>query len=59
VQMLQIIRPKKAIPIHYDDYDVFKSPLADFAREVKAAGLEEGVVYLEHGESYTFTPRQR
>lgn len=59
VQMLQIIRPKKAIPIHYNDYDVFKSPLADFAREVKAAGLEEGVVYLEHGESYTFTPRQR
>ncbi|MDN4059970.1 MBL fold metallo-hydrolase [Massilia sp. YIM B02769] len=59
VQMLQVIRPKKAIPIHYDDYDVFKSPLADFAREVKAAGLEEGVVYLAHGESYTFTPRQR
>lgn len=59
VQMLQIIRPKKAIPIHYNDYDVFKSPLADFAREVKAAGLEESVVYLEHGESYTFTPRQR
>ncbi|HBF51060.1 MAG TPA: MBL fold metallo-hydrolase [Massilia sp.] len=59
VQMLQVIRPKKAIPIHYDDYDVFKSPLADFAREVKAAGLEESVVYLAHGESYTFTPRQR
>jgi len=59
VQMLQIIKPKKAIPIHYNDYDVFKSPLADFAREVKAAGLEQGVVYLAHGESYTFTPRQR
>jgi len=59
VQMLQVIRPKKAIPIHYDDYDVFKSPLADFAREVKAAGLEESVVYLAHGESYTFTPRGR
>lgn len=59
VQLLQIIRPQHAIPIHYNDYDVFKSPLADFAREVKAAGLEEQVSYLAHGETYTFTPRKR
>lgn len=57
VQLLQIIRPQHAIPIHYNDYDVFKSPLADFAREVKAAGLEEQVSYLAHGETYHFTPR--
>jgi L-ascorbate metabolism protein UlaG (beta-lactamase superfamily) len=57
VQLLQIIRPQHAIPIHYNDYDVFKSPLADFAREVKAAGLEQQVSYLAHGETYTFTPR--
>ena len=59
VQLMQIIQPKKAIPIHYDDYDVFKSPLSDFAREVKAAGLDRQVVYLAHGETYTFTPSQR
>jgi L-ascorbate metabolism protein UlaG (beta-lactamase superfamily) len=57
VQLLQIIRPQHAIPIHYDDYDVFKSPLADFAREVKAAGLDGQVSYLAHGETYTFTPK--
>jgi L-ascorbate metabolism protein UlaG (beta-lactamase superfamily) len=59
VQLLQIIRPQHAIPIHYNDYDVFKSPLADFAREVKSAGLEEQVSYLAHGETYTFKPRTR
>jgi L-ascorbate metabolism protein UlaG (beta-lactamase superfamily) len=59
VQLLQIIRPQHAIPIHYNDYDVFKSPLADFAREVKAAGLEQQITYLSHGETYTFTPSQR
>jgi L-ascorbate metabolism protein UlaG (beta-lactamase superfamily) len=59
VQLLQIIRPAHAIPIHYNDYDVFKSPLADFAREVKAAGLEQQVSYLAHGETYSFTPRKR
>lgn len=59
VDLMQIIRPQRAIPIHYDDYDVFKSPLADFAREVKAAGLDQQVTYLAHGETYTFTPGKR
>jgi L-ascorbate metabolism protein UlaG (beta-lactamase superfamily) len=59
VELMQIIRPQRAIPIHYNDYDVFKSPLADFAREVKAAGLEQQVTYLAHGETYTFSPRKR
>ena len=59
VQLMQIIQPRHAIPIHYNDYDVFKSPLADFAKEVKAAGLEQQVTYLAHGETYTFTPRKR
>jgi len=59
VRMMQIIRPKKTVPIHYNDYDVFKSPLEDFAREVKAAGLERDVVYLAHGETYAFRRVQR
>jgi L-ascorbate metabolism protein UlaG (beta-lactamase superfamily) len=56
VTLMQIVQPKKAIPIHYGDYDVFKSPLSDFAQEVKAAGLGQQVVYLAHGETYTFAP---
>jgi L-ascorbate metabolism protein UlaG (beta-lactamase superfamily) len=59
VKLMQIVQPRHAIPIHYDDYDVFKSPLADFAREVKEAGLEPKVTYLAHGATYNFTPNQR
>jgi L-ascorbate metabolism protein UlaG (beta-lactamase superfamily) len=59
VELMQIVQPRRTIPIHYDDYDVFKSPLADFAREVKAAGLDGQVTYLAHGETYTFTPGNR
>ena len=59
VKLMQIVQPRRAIPIHYDDYDVFKSPLADFAREVKEAGLEPKVSYLAHGATYIFTPNQR
>jgi len=54
VELLKIVKPKTAIPIHYNDYDVFKSPLADFQDEVLAAGLEEYVRYLSHGETYSF-----
>lgn len=54
VEALRIIRPAKAIPIHYDDYPVFKSPLEDFRRAADAAGLGDKVIYLRRGESYTF-----
>jgi L-ascorbate metabolism protein UlaG (beta-lactamase superfamily) len=55
VQLLQMVAPQRAIPIHYNDYDVFTSPLADFQQEVQAAGLGERVYYLHHGDTYTFT----
>lgn len=54
VQLLQIVQPRHAIPIHFDDYDVFKSPLADFARRVEAAGWADRVTYLAHGATYRF-----
>ena len=54
LEMFNIINPRKAIPIHYNDYDVFKSPLEDFQHEVKEAGLEDRIHYLHHGETYTF-----
>jgi L-ascorbate metabolism protein UlaG (beta-lactamase superfamily) len=55
MEMLQIVKPKRAIPIHYNDYDVFKSPLSDFRQAVEAAGLTNQVHYLSHGETYTVT----
>jgi L-ascorbate metabolism protein UlaG (beta-lactamase superfamily) len=54
VQALQMIGPRTAIPVHYNDYTVFKSPLDDFKREVEAAGLAGIVRYLDIGETYEF-----
>ena len=54
LEMFNIINPKKAIPIHYNDYDVFKSPIEDFQAKIKEAGIEDNVFYLNHGETYTF-----
>ena len=56
VEVMRIIGPKVAVPIHYDDYDVFKSPLSDFQRAVEAAGLADRVRYLGRGETYAFSP---
>jgi L-ascorbate metabolism protein UlaG (beta-lactamase superfamily) len=54
VEAIRIIEPRTAIPIHYNDYTVFKSPLEDFKRAVAEAGLEERVRYLNHGDTYEF-----
>jgi L-ascorbate metabolism protein UlaG (beta-lactamase superfamily) len=47
---LRRVRPGQAIPVHYDDYRVFRSPLSDFQREVRAAGLEGLVRPVHRGE---------
>ena len=54
VEALRIIDPVTAVPIHYNDYGVFKSPLEDFEKAVAEAGLEDRVRYLAHGETYEF-----
>ena len=54
MEMFKIINPKKVIPIHYNDYDVFKSSLEEFQAEVRSAGLEDMVHYIRHGETYNF-----
>ena len=54
VEAIRIVEPRTAIPIHYNDYTVFKSPLEDFKQAVAEAGLEERVRYLSHGNTYEF-----
>ena len=54
LEMFNLVNPRKAIPIHYNDYDVFKSPIEDFQTKVKEAGIEDRIFYLNHGETYTF-----
>jgi L-ascorbate metabolism protein UlaG (beta-lactamase superfamily) len=52
IEAIRITNPRTAIPIHYNDYGVFKSPLADFKAAVKAAGYENRVHYLAHGDTF-------
>jgi L-ascorbate metabolism protein UlaG (beta-lactamase superfamily) len=54
VEALKWFRPRVGIPIHYNDYTVFKSPLDEFRAEVITAGLHQVVRYLAHGQTYSF-----
>jgi L-ascorbate metabolism protein UlaG (beta-lactamase superfamily) len=54
VEAMRIVDPRTAVPIHYNDYEAFKSPLEDFKRAVTQAGLEDRVHYLAHGDTYEF-----
>lgn len=54
VDAMRIVDPRTAIPIHYNDYTAFKSPLEDFKKAVAGAGMEDRVHYLEHGDTYEF-----
>lgn len=55
VQLMRLINPEVTIPIHYDDYDVFLSPLSDFKKAIESAGWEDKVVYLDRGDQYRFS----
>lgn len=46
------------IPIHFDDYDVFLSPLDDFKEAVEEAGMQKKVVYLDRGDAFRFEVRK-
>ncbi|KAL9023197.1 MAG: hypothetical protein Q9196_007346, partial [Gyalolechia fulgens] len=52
--LVKLINPDLTIPIHYDDYDVFLSPLDDFKKKMEEAGLGNKVVYLDRKDEYKF-----
>ncbi|HET9974113.1 MAG TPA: hypothetical protein VFQ68_38180 [Streptosporangiaceae bacterium] len=52
VQALRTVGPRRAIPVHYDDYTLFKSPLSDFRRAAEKAGLPTELHNLGRGDSY-------
>ena len=54
LEAMRIVDPRTTIPIHYNDYEVFESPLEDFKHAVNQAGLEDRVHYLAHGDTYEF-----
>lgn len=58
-EMVNLIRPPVTIPIHYDDYTVFRSPLSDFVTEVSRRGLPGQLRTVERGQTIALPVRTR
>jgi len=56
VGAVEITKPRTAIPIHYNDFSVFRSGLEDFQKAAENSATSTEFVYLAHGETYTFSP---
>lgn len=56
VDLLDMVRPRRALPVHYDDYPVFRSPLSDFLAEAERRGHGARLLGCERGERVTVGP---
>lgn len=54
VEVLRITRPHHVVPIHFDDYTAFKSPLADFRVAFEHSALTTRIHHLDRGQTFSF-----
>lgn len=55
VDFLDRVRPGQTVPVHYNDYGVFRSPLADFVLRARRAGHQD-IRVVKPGERVQLTP---
>ncbi|MFI7633483.1 MBL fold metallo-hydrolase [Nonomuraea sp. NPDC049400] len=53
---VDLMNPHAVVPVHYDDYAAFTSPLDDFRHHIEQNGLADRVVYLKRGETRELAP---
>jgi L-ascorbate metabolism protein UlaG (beta-lactamase superfamily) len=51
LEWVRVVRPDTVVPVHYDDYRVFRSPLSDFVDELERAGLPTRLLVPGRGET--------
>jgi len=51
VDLMRLVNPKVTLPIHYDDYRVFRSPLTDFLGAAARHDLRPAIQTLRRGDT--------
>jgi L-ascorbate metabolism protein UlaG (beta-lactamase superfamily) len=54
--LVELLEPHVVVPVHHDDYGVFRSPLADFVAEARRRGLADRVRVVERGGTVSLDP---
>jgi L-ascorbate metabolism protein UlaG (beta-lactamase superfamily) len=58
-ELVRLIEPGLAVPIHYDDYPVFRSPLADFLSRAVHNGLIQRIQPVVRGQTLPLPVREQ
>ncbi|QCX26805.1 MBL fold metallo-hydrolase [Nocardioides jishulii] len=56
VDFLRRVSSERTVPVHHDDYGVFRSPLSDFLALARREGLAEGIQPVERGQTVSIDP---
>jgi L-ascorbate metabolism protein UlaG (beta-lactamase superfamily) len=51
IELLRTVRPDQAVPIHFDDYRVFKDPLSRFLAAASHAGTASQITPVDRGST--------
>jgi L-ascorbate metabolism protein UlaG (beta-lactamase superfamily) len=58
VKALQVVKPRMAIPIHYNDYTVMKDPLSAFKLKAEEQMLQTEIRFVAHGDVVEFVSQR-
>jgi hypothetical protein len=53
---LRRVQPRMAVPVHHDDYGVFRSTLAEFLTTAQGSGRHAVVRPVARGETIALSP---
>ncbi len=53
--LMQLVKPRLVIPVHFDDYELFTSPLSDFRAEVNRRAISDSVRFVDRGDTVALT----
>ena len=56
VDLVRLLKPTVTVPVHYDDYTVFRSPLQDFLDECRSRGVPSEVRTVTRGATVSLLP---
>lgn len=54
--LVELVRPGVTVPVHYDDYTVFRSPLQDFVDTWRRRDLPGELRVVHHGDTVPLSP---
>jgi L-ascorbate metabolism protein UlaG (beta-lactamase superfamily) len=50
-EAVELLNLPRVIPVHFDDYGVFASPLGDFEHEMKRRGWADRILEVQRGQT--------